>query len=85
MKPISDQRTQEIAAFSEAVRAAGQRLAPHAKDALRIRLLAAELGAGEPAVKKWWYGQNAPRGGSAKAILRELELIGIEFDATEIE
>ena len=72
MKPISDTRAKEIAEFAEAVRQAGTQLLPHGKDAERIRFLADALGAGAPAVKKWWYGQNAPRGGAANSILRQL-------------
>jgi hypothetical protein len=90
MKEISDTRKAEIASFSKAVRAAGTKLAPHGKDAERIRALARHLQAGEAAVKKWWYEQGAPRGGSAVAILAQLaRLIStqdgpIEFDAGEI-
>jgi hypothetical protein len=76
VKPVSTKRKVEIEAFSVAVHAAGERLAPQAKDAERIRLLARELQTGTPAVKKWWYGQNAPRGAAATAILRELDFIG---------
>ncbi len=85
MKPVSAKRKAEIDAFSVAVRAAGERLGPQARDAERIRLLARELQTGTPAVKKWWYGQNAPRGAAATAILRELEFIGVGvIDANEI-
>lgn len=85
MKPVSAKRRTEIDAFTVAVRAAGERLAPQAKDAERIRLLAQELRTGTPAVKKWWYGQNAPRGAAATAILRELDFIGqAVIDANEI-
>ena len=85
MKPISTKRKGEIEAFSAAVRAAGERLAPCARDAERIRLLAQELQAGAPAVKKWWYAQNAPRGAAAAAILRELDFVGGGvIDANEI-
>ena len=84
MKPVSATRAQEIAQFSAAVRAAGARLAPRASDAERIRVLADELGAGAPSVKKWWYGQNAPRGAAAAILLREIECIGVEIDAAEI-
>ena len=85
MKPVSAKRKAEIEAFSTAARAAGERLAPRAKDAERIRLLARELQTGTPAIKKWWYGQNAPRGAAATAILRELEFIGLGvIDANEI-
>lgn len=83
MKSVSAKRKAEIEAFSVAVRAAGERLAPSARDAERIRLLARELQAGAPAVKKWWYAQNAPRGAAAVAILRELDFVGV-IDANEI-
>lgn len=72
MKPVSDARAKEIADFSAVLRAVGTQLAPQASDAERIRLLAELLEAGEPAVKKWWYQQNAPRGGAGKSILRQL-------------
>lgn len=84
MKNASEKRTAEIAEFSAVVRAAGERLAPKARDAERIRRLADELGAGIPAVKKWFYAQNAPRGASAGMILRELEILGVVIDANEI-
>jgi hypothetical protein len=85
VKAVSAKRRAEIDAFTVAVRAAGERVAPQAKDAERIRLLAQELQAGTPAVKKWWYGQNAPRGAAATAILRELDFIGQGvIDANEI-
>ncbi|CAA6603767.1 hypothetical protein MTBLM1_130019 [Rhodospirillaceae bacterium LM-1] len=89
MKPVSDARRQEIEAFSEAVRAAAARLAPQARDAERIRRLAEHLKAGPPAVKKWFYAQNCPRGGAASAISRLLEQItgpesDLTFDASEI-
>lgn len=85
MKPVSAKRRAQIDAFTVAVRAAGEHLAPQAKDAERIRLLAQELQTGTPAVKKWWYGQNAPRGAAATAILRELDFIGQGvIDANEI-
>lgn len=73
MKTVSDARKLDIAYFSSAVRAAGERLVPHGSDAERIRRLAEELRAGVPAVKKWFYGQNAPRGCAAQAILALLE------------
>jgi len=72
MKPISDTRIKEIAAFSAILRSVGAALVPQGSDAERIRLLAELLEAGEPAVKKWWYAQNAPRGGAARSILRQL-------------
>lgn len=85
MKPVSAGRKAEIQTFSAAVREAGQRFAPRAKDAERIRLLARELQTGTPAVKKWWYRQNAPRGAAAPAILRELEFVGLGIiDANDI-
>jgi hypothetical protein len=77
VKSISANRKAEINTFSAAVRATGERLAPCARDAERIRLLARELQAGVPAVKKWWYAQNAPRGAAAAAILRELDFVGV--------
>ncbi|MBI5121956.1 MAG: hypothetical protein HZA67_13220 [Rhodospirillales bacterium] len=89
MKPVSDARRHEIEAFSEVVRAAAAKLAPEARDAERIRKLAEHLNAGPPAVKKWFYAQNCPRGGAASAILRLLEQISapetdLAFDANEI-
>ena len=83
-KPTSAARLAEIEAFSAVVRAAGARLAPAARDAERIRRIAEELGAGVPAVKKWFYGQNAPRGGAARALLRDIEALGIVFDGAAI-
>ncbi|MBF0268788.1 MAG: hypothetical protein HQL44_09355 [Alphaproteobacteria bacterium] len=89
MKPVSDTRRHEIEAFSEVVRAAAAQLAPEARDAERIRRLAEHLDAGLPAVKKWFYAQNCPRGGAASAILRLLEQISapetdLAFDANEV-
>lgn len=89
MKPVSDTRRHEIEAFSEVVRAAAAKLAPEARDAERIRRLAEHLNAGPPAVKKWFYAQNCPRGGAASAILRLLEQItspeaDLTIDANEI-
>lgn len=72
MKAISEARARDIAEFSAVLRAAGARLIPNGADAERIRVLAELLEAGEPAVKKWWYAQNAPRGGAAKSILKQL-------------
>jgi len=71
MKPISDARTKEIAEFSATLRSVGSQFEVES-DAERIRLLAELLEAGEPAVKKWWYAQNAPRGGAARSILKQL-------------
>jgi len=84
-KPTSDKRVAEIEAFASVVRAAGARLAPAARDAERIRRIAEELGAGVPAVKKWYYAQNAPRGSAARVLLREIEALGVIFDGAKIK
>ena len=83
MKTISEERALEISQFSEILRKVGMEMFPKAKDAERIRNMAELLFAGEPAVKKWWYGQNAPRGGAAQAILRQLRTKQFDAELTE--
>jgi len=86
MKLVSDKRKLEISVFSSVVRAAGQKLIPNEgdddrRDADRIRAIADYLGIANPsghpspAVKKWWYGQNAPARPAAKLIVDKLEQI----------
>lgn len=76
MKPeVSTLRQLDIAYFSTAVQQAGCLLVPEGSDAERIRRVAEYLGATVPAAKKWWYGQNAPRGASARALLAQLEAL----------
>ena len=77
MKRVSDARAKEIAEFSAILRDTAMGFVAES-DAERIRIMAELLEAGEPAVKKWWYGQNAPRGGAARAILRQLEAINLQ-------
>lgn len=76
MKKVSNARKLDIAYFSTAVRAAGERLVPNGSDAERIRRLAEELNAGAPTVKKWFYGQNAPRGAGVEPLLDIISRIG---------
>ena len=75
MKPESTLRQLDIAFFQTAVRRAGFTLLPKGSDAERIRRVAEYLGASTPATKTWWYGQNAPRGASARALLAQLEAL----------
>jgi hypothetical protein len=91
MKPLSPDRLKEIREFSESLRSAGKLLAPQAKDAERIRRLGTYLDTNPLSVKRWWYEQSCPRGGSAKAILKLLAQIDalptqeeLEIDAGDI-
>ena len=87
MKSKDPKRLADIQAFSSAVRKAGKILDPKGVDAAQIRALANYLGAGEPAVKKWWYGQNAPSGWAAAVILeklKNLELEDMDFDVADL-
>ena len=95
---FSPKRQAEIAEFCQLLRAAGEKLVPREgsddrKDFERMRAVATYLGiengagAPNPAVKKWWYEQAAPRGIAAKAIIERLGKLtaDVVFDFTEDE
>ena len=76
----SDDRQLEINEFSAALQAAGIRLAPKAKDAEKIRLVADALGMSPATLKRWWYALNCPRGVAAKALRQMIEQVGSQDD-----
>ena len=71
MKP-SDEEQRFIDAFSQALRDA----APETNRAGWYAKMADETGLGEEAIKKWFYGQNAP---NAYNFLVVLDYLGLDF------